>query len=279
MRRTARKSSNRLPPNMLLLEDIYQRWGYELRELESPALAKRLKQFAKDTGYTELSKLREAVLEDKLACERLVDALVPQPRLSLFDASFYLDKLKKCVVPRLKTYPSLKIWIAARPVPEHLCSLAVLLCEEGLIERTKIYVTDLGTTVLQRAKLGTISVNSSLPVQKNYEKAGGQKTLSRYFKRRGRRWTIIDDLRGQFQFFEHNLICDESPNEFQLIICRNFLKHVGKDIRLRVYDLFYRSLPSFGVLALGNKDFSLDCEREIQFKPLDETAQLYRKVG
>jgi chemotaxis protein methyltransferase CheR len=199
--------------------------------------------------------------------------------LSMFsDADFY-QAFRTKVVPQLKTYPFVRIWHAGCSTGEEVYALAILLQEENIGQRTRIYATDLSEEAVAEARLGSFRAAAADEFAGNYLKAGGKGSLSEYFKRKGRRLLVDPSLKKNIVFSEHNLATDGSFNEFQVIICRGILGNFNHRLRERVGRLIYDSLSRFGVLALGANE-SLDAfPYEDTYAVLDAEACLYQKHG
>jgi chemotaxis protein methyltransferase CheR len=194
------------------------------------------------------------------------------------DPTFYVA-LREKVVPLLRTYPFSRIWAAGCSTGEEVYSLAIVLQEEGLYDRTRIYATDINEAVLERARAGVFPLEKMQQYTQNYIKAAGARSFSEYYVAAYDSVQFSRSLVDNVVFAQHNLAMDRSFNEFNLIVCRNVMIYFDKALQDRVHDLFYESLETFGVLALGHKE-------SIQFTPffdryeeLDLPERIYRKVA
>ena len=198
---------------------------------------------------------------------------------SLFrDPTFYAAFREK-VVPMLRTYPFLRIWVAGCSTGEEVYSLAILLEEEGLYEKTRIYATDINQTVLTRAQAGIMPMSKMRDYTQNYIRAGGQRSFSEYYVTEGKSARIDPQLARNVVFAQHNLVSDRSFNEFNVIVCRNVMIYFGKNLQDRVHGLLYESLERLGVLALGLKESIRFTRFEQAYKEIDGAEKIYRKVA
>jgi chemotaxis protein methyltransferase CheR len=157
-------------------------------------------------------------------------------------------------------------------------SLAILLREEGLYDRARIYATDINDKVLTRARAGVFPLEKMRDYTENYIRAGGTESFSRYYKADGGAARFDPELIEQVVFAQHNLVSDAPFNEFNVIVCRNVMIYFGKTLQDRVHELFYESLDPFGILALGHKESIRFTKYEERYEPLDAPEKLYRKM-
>jgi chemotaxis protein methyltransferase CheR len=261
----------------LLLEGIYQHYGYDFRGYALASLKRRLWRRAHAEGLTTLSALQDRVLHDPGCMERLLADLSINVTSMFRDPSFYAA-FRTEVVPLLHTYPFLRIWNAGCSTGEETYSLAILLMEAGLYEKTRIYATDINDAVIDRARRGRFPLDRMRDYTANYLRAGGQEEFSRYYKAEGDEAAFAEDLTSRVVFANHNLVSDGPFNDFNVIVCRNVMIYFGKGLQDRVHDLFYDSLETFGVLALGHKESIKFTPHENRFEQLNSKERLYRKV-
>jgi chemotaxis protein methyltransferase CheR len=183
------------------------------------------------------------------------------------------------VVPLLKTYPTVQLWIAGCSTGEEVYSLAILLEEEGLYERSRIYATDISQPVLRRAKDGIFPLSTMKDYTHNYQLAGGRHDFSDYYTASYDNVIFSQSLKRNLVFSEHNLATDGSFNEFQVILCRNVMIYFNKDLQSRVHNLLYESLSIFGIFGLGNKETLKFTPRAAAYEHLNGKDKLYRKVA
>ena len=259
----------------LLLEAVYRRYHYDFRGYARASLRRRLWRRAHEERVRTLSGLQEKVLHDPLVMERLLRDLSINVTEMFRDPAFF-RAVREQVVPILRTYPYVRVWNAGCSTGEETFSLAIVLEEAGLLERTRIYATDMNDDVLQRARGGRFPLDKMRRYTENYHRAGGEGDFSRFFSVEGDRAIFRSDLMENAVFAQHNLAQDSSFNEFQLVVCRNVLIYFGRPLQERVHDLFLESLGRFGVLALGHKE-SVVASHEDRYELIDPAEKLYRR--
>jgi chemotaxis protein methyltransferase CheR len=193
------------------------------------------------------------------------------------DPTFYLAFREK-VVPLLRTYPFTRVWVAGCSTGEEVYSLAILLEEEGLYERARIYATDINEAVLDRAREGVFPMTKMKEYTQNYIRAGGKRAFSDYYLSAYDGASFDKALTRNVVFAQHNLVSDRSFNEFNVVMCRNVMIYFDRALQSRVHDLFYESLPRFGILALGHKESISFTPHASRYEELDATERLYKKV-
>ncbi|MFA9445326.1 protein-glutamate O-methyltransferase CheR [Egicoccus sp. AB-alg6-2] len=262
----------------VLLEAVTRVYGYDFRNYARASLRRRLWRRVTAEGRSSLSGLLECVLHDPQAMERLrVDLSVTVT--SMFrDPPFFLA-LRRQVVPLLATYPFVRIWVAGCASGEEVYSLAIVLREEGMGDRVRIYATDVSDPILDHARDGRVALDKMRAYSSNYLEAGGRDGLSRYYTVDGR-WARMDpSLRDGVVFARHNLATDGTFNEFHLILCRNVLIYFDRTLQERVHRLFDASLVDLGLLALGARESLVGSVLEERYDALDTETRLYRKMG
>ena len=261
----------------LLLEGVFRRYGYDFRQYARGSLRRRIYKRVLEERASSISNLQELVLRDPQAMERLVLELSINVTAMFRDPSFYLS-LRSRVVPLLHTYPFIRIWVAGCSTGEEVYSLAMLLHEEGLHERARIYATDINEQVLQRAEERIFPLEQMRSYTENYIKAGGRKAFSEYYSAGPKGATFERQLIENVVFAQHNLVSDRSFNEFNLIMCRNVMIYFDKALQNHVHDLFHRSLVNFGILTLGRKESIKFTSHENSYEPIDGLERIYKKV-
>jgi chemotaxis protein methyltransferase CheR len=260
----------------LLLEAIYQRYGYDFRGYARASLRRRLWRRADLEGLRSLSGLQERVLHDPGCLDRLLADLSINVTAMFRDPGFHLA-LRREVLPELRTHPFIRIWVAGCSSGEEVISIAIALREEGMLERARIYATDMDPDVLGRARVGAFALDKVRDYTRNYLAAGGAEAFSDYYAVTGEQAVFDPGLLRPVVFAQHNLATDGSFNEFQLILCRNVLIYFGRDLQDRVLRLFDESLPRRGVLALGRKETLRGTAIEDRYEPLKEAERIYRR--
>jgi chemotaxis protein methyltransferase CheR len=261
----------------LLLEAIYQRYGFDFRDYARASLRRRVWKRANAEGTRTVSALIEKVLHDSGCMERFLLDLSINVTAMFRDPTFFLA-LREKVVPLLRTYPWIRIWDAGCSSGEEVYSLAILLHEEGVLDKCRIYATDMNEVVLNHARAGIFPLSTMQENTSNYLKAGGTGSFSQYYTAKYDSAIFRPELRSNIIFAQHNLATDASFNEFNLIICRNVLIYFNNDLQQRVQRLFHQSLEMFGILGLGRKESLRYNEIEESFEPIDETEKIYRRV-
>jgi chemotaxis protein methyltransferase CheR len=262
----------------LLLEGIYRHYGLDFRGYALASLKRRLARRMREEGVPTLSALQDKVLHDPEAMERLLVALSISVTAMFRDPSFYRAFRDK-VVPLLRTYPFIRLWNAGCATGEETMSLAIVLEEEGLLERTRIYATDFNSGVVDRARRGEFPVARMKAYTENYLNAGGTREFSRYYTADGPVARFSEQLTQNLVFAQHNLVSDGSFNEFHGILCRNVLIYFGNPLQRRVHELFHDSLVNFGVLGLGHKETIRFTPLEHCYEAIDSREKLYRRVA
>jgi len=261
----------------LLLEGVYRKYGFDFREYAPASLRRRVWRRVYAEGLSTISALQERLLHDPASMERLLLDLSINVTAMFRDPSFYVAFRKK-VVPALRTYPFTRIWIAGCSTGEEVYSLAILLHEEEVYDRTRIYATDINEAVLERARAGVFPLDKMREYTQNYIKAGGTRAFSEYYLAKYDGAQFQRALHEQVVFAQHNLVSDRSFNEFNVIICRNVMIYFDRTLQDRVHHLFYDSLMTFGVLGLGHKESIRFSPHEDSFEELDSSERLYKKV-
>ena len=261
----------------LLLEAIERHYGFDFRGYAVGSLRRRLWRSAAEEGVQSISGLQEKVLHEPQAMDRLLSGLSVNVTTMFRDPTFYVA-LREQVVPLLRTYPFTRIWVAGCSTGEEVFSLAILLAEEGLYDRTRIYATDINEVVLERAKLGVFPLDKMQEYTQNYIHAGGDRSFSEYYVAKYEGALFSRALLDNVVFAQHNLVSDRAFNEFNMILCRNVMIYFDRALQNRVHDLFYDSLAMFGVLGLGHKESLRFTPRDDCFEELDGRERLYRKV-
>jgi chemotaxis protein methyltransferase CheR len=261
----------------LLLEGVFRKYGFDFREYAPASLRRRVWRRIYAEGLSTISALQDKLLHDPASMERLLLDLSINVTAMFRDPSFYVAFREK-VVPSLRTYPFTRVWVAGCSTGEEVYSLAILLAEEGLYDRTRIYATDINESVLERARAGVFPLDKMRDYTQNYIKAGGGRAFSEYYLAKYDGAQFQRSLIENVVFAQHNLVSDRSFNEFNVIVCRNVMIYFDRTLQDRVHELFYESLGTFGVLGLGAKESIHFSPHEDGYEELDPSERLYRKV-
>ncbi|HVF52867.1 MAG TPA: protein-glutamate O-methyltransferase CheR [Actinomycetota bacterium] len=262
----------------LLLEAIYRHYGFDFRSYARSSIRRRMWKRAHAEGLTTISALTERVLHEPACMERLMKDLSVNVTSMFRDPSFYLS-FRKNICPILRTYPFVRIWNAGCSTGEETYSLAIILKEEGLYDRTRIYATDINQNVLDQARAGVVPLSKMRGYTDNYLRSGGTAEFSEYYVAREDRVLLSRSLSENVVFAQHNLVSDRSFNEFNVIICRNVMIYFSKDLQDNVHELLYNSLVMFGVLALGRRESIRMARLADRYKPLDDRERMYRRIA
>jgi chemotaxis protein methyltransferase CheR len=262
----------------LLLEGVYRHYGFDFRAYAPASLRRRLRRRVENERVPTITALLDRVLHDPACMERLLRDLSVNVTSMFRDPSFYVAFREK-IVPLLHTYPFTRIWVAGCSTGEEVYSLAILLEEEGLYERARIYATDINDVVLDQARAGVFSLDKMQEYTQNYIRAGGTRAFSEYYVAAYDGAQFERGLARNVVFAQHNLASDRSFNEFQVIVCRNVMIYFDKTLQDRVHGLFYESLAPFGVLGLGHKESIHFTPYEDRYEELDAREKLFRKIA
>ncbi|AAO56214.1 chemotaxis protein methyltransferase CheR, putative [Pseudomonas syringae pv. tomato str. DC3000] len=260
----------------LLIEAIYLQYSYDFRDYSGASIKRRVIHALRQFDCATISALQERVLHDPAAFMQLLQILTIPVSEMFRDPSHFLA-IRKEVVPVLRTYPSIKVWIAGCSTGEEVYSTAILLREEGLLERTIIYATDINPSSLAKAKQGIFSMDNLRAYTENYRHSGGQRNFADYYTS-AYDYAIFDKtLCENVTFADHSLATDSVFSETQFVSCRNVLIYFNKKLQDRAFGLFHDSLCHRGFLALGSKetvDFSAYGDA---FETLVKPERIYRK--
>jgi len=260
----------------LLLEGVWSCYGYDFREYALTSIRRRVRFFMEEEGLSTVTSVQDRVLHDPLALRRFLRALSVNVTAMFRDPGFY-RALREVVVPVMRTYPAVRIWHAGCATGEEVYSVAILLREEGLYDRCRLYATDINDAVLRQAQRGELPLSSMRENTRHYIEAGGGHGFARWYKTRDDRAVLDPELRRNIVFAQHNLATDGSFNDFHLVVCRNVLIYFNRALQDRVHRLLYDSLVRFGFLGLGLKETTRFTPHEAHYEELPE--RLYRKVA
>jgi chemotaxis protein methyltransferase CheR len=260
----------------LLIEAIYQMYHYDFRGYAAASLKRRLRAAMATYGAHSLSQLQDRVLRDPEFFRSLLNFLTV-PVSEMFRDPAYFRALREQVVPLLRTYPSLKVWVAGCSTGEEVYSLAILLREEGLLERTLIYATDINPRTLQKAEAGVYDVDRVAGFTDNHQRSGARSSLSDYYVAAYGRAVFDKSLRRRIVFSDHSLATDSVFAEVHLVSCRNVLIYFNRDLQNRALRLFREALCRKGFLGIGTKE-SLRFSTEVgAFEEFVRESRIFRK--
>jgi chemotaxis protein methyltransferase CheR len=260
----------------LLLEALYQRYHYDFRLYAQASLRRRLRQARDQLGFGTFSALQDALLHDAAMLPRLLDYLTIQVSEMFRDPGYYRTMREK-VLPHLRTYPSLKVWIAGCSGGEELYSFVILFREEGLEERTLFYATDINQQALNYAAAGIYALDRIKTFTENHQKSGGRTSLSDYYTANYARAVFDKSLRNRVVFSDHSLVTDAVFAEVQLISCRNVMIYFDRSFQDRAIGLFRDSLSRHGFLGLGSKESLRFSDHAQAFVEFDRDEKIYQR--
>ncbi|AIQ37875.1 MULTISPECIES: CheR family methyltransferase [Paenibacillus] len=261
----------------LLLDGVHRLYGYDFRNYALPSLKRRIWHHVHAENVLSISALQEKVLHDRACFERFVYSLSIPVTEMFRDPGLFLTFRQK-VVPLLRTYPYIRIWHAGCSTGEEVYSMAILLHEEGLYDKARIYATDMNERSLQQAKEGVYDISRMKQYTKNYLEAGGTRAFSEYYTAKYNSVILQPYLRKNIIFAEHNLATDTSFNEFNVIFCRNVMIYFNDELRDHVHGLFHESLSRFGILVLGSKESIHFTKYSDCYESLDRVEKIYRNI-
>ena len=262
----------------LLLEALFQRYHYDFRNYAQASLKRRLRQAREQLGFASFSAMQESLLHDPAMLAKLLGFLTVQVSEMFRDPS-YFRALREKVAPHLRTYPSLKVWIAGCSSGEELYSLVILFREEGLEQRTLFYATDINQEALAKAAAGIYSLERMQLFTENHRKSGGKSSLSDYYSAAYGAATFDKSLRQRVVFSDHSLATDAVFAETQLISCRNVLIYFDREFQDRALALFKDSLPRKGFLGLGSKESLRFSSHANAFTDFVREEKIYQRQG
>lgn len=261
----------------LLLEGMYRYYGYDFRNYAASSLKRRVRGFLSSEGIANVSALQERIFYDRNCLDRFLLSLTVNVTAMFRDPSFFLT-FRTQVVPLLRTYPFIRIWHAGCSTGEEVYSMAILLQEEGLYQRCRLYATDTNEAVLQQAKSGIFPLGLMQNYTQLYLKAGGKRSFSEYYTAAYDSAILRSSLKENVIFSQHNLATDSSFNEFNVICCRNVLIYFDRVLQKRVHELFYNSLCTFGILGLGKQESIRFTPYTEHYEEISRPEKLYRRL-
>lgn len=260
----------------LLIEAIYRRYGYDFRSYARASLERRIRDFQASAGCASVSEMIPRVLHDAAFSARLVHHF-SIPVTELFRDPWVYRAVREQIVPVLRTWPHVKVWLAGCATGEEVYSLAIVLRETGLCQRTTLYATDFNEEALARAREGIYPIERLPDASRNYQRAGGAGSLADYYHAAYDSAVMDGALRQRIVFASHNLVSDSAFGEMHLVFCRNVLIYFNPDLQERVLQLFSDSLVNGGFLCLGTKETLPFTPADAAFEAVDRKARIYKK--
>ncbi|MBS1953269.1 MAG: protein-glutamate O-methyltransferase CheR [Cyanobacteria bacterium SZAS-4] len=267
-----------LPIVQSITATLLDKSGFDLSVYSDTFIRRRLFALINMEGLDGLDDLHRRISTDSKLLKRLLQSL-PIYTTELFRDPPFFKNFRQEVVPILKTYPYLRIWHAGCSTGEEAYSMAILLKEEGLYDRSKIYATDLHAPLLEKARAGIYPIRWLQGNADNYIKAGGAENFSMYYTLTAKHVVLDPSLKRNIVFAQHNLTTDGVFNEFNVILCRNVLIYFNWTFQRRVHSLLHESLILLGLLGLGNNESIRGSGMEVCYKQTESKVKLYQKVN
>ena len=261
----------------LLLETIFEKYSYDFRGYAMTSVRRRVLSAMSKFDIQTVSRLQERVLHDDGFFFELLQYLTVPTSEMFRDPNYFLTMREK-VIPILKTYPSIKVWIAGCSTGEEVYSFAILFKEENILDRTMIYATDINPASLKKAEQGILPLDKVKEFTLNYQKSGGKASFSDYYTANYGSILMDKNLRKNVVFADHSLATDQVFSEVQLVSCRNVLIYFEKELQDRALNLFWESLPRKGFLGLGSKESIRFSTLSNQFTEFAKDERIYQRL-
>lgn len=261
----------------LLLEAVSLRYGYDFREYAIAPLRRSISAGMQGEGAPTISAYQDRLLHDASCMQRFVSR-VGVSVSGMFREVDTWRCLREEVIPMLRTFPSVRIWMVGCATGEEVYSLAITLREEGLYDRSSIYATDMNEDALGIARVGALPIERLHSFENDYLRSGGQSSLSTYFTTSGRFARLKRNLLSNVTWAQHNLVTDASFNDFQLIVCTNVLIYFRPSLQQRAHRLFCESLIRSGFLAIGQRESLIFAPESSRYQPVRDGVSVFRKV-
>lgn len=260
----------------LLLEAVFQQYGYDFRDYSEAHIRRRITNRMSLSGIQSISEMQHKVLHDSSFAAKLLQDLSITVTEMFRDPLFY-KVLREKVIPVLKTYSFIKIWHAGCATGQEAYSMAIILREEGLYERTTIYATDFNQQALDKAREGIFTTDLMKDYTRNYQQAGGKEMFSNYYTSDYDLCIMDQSLKKNIVWANHNLVTDSVFAEVNLVLCRNVLIYFNKTLQNKVQHLFYDSLIQGGILCLGSKESLRFSDVDSKYTELDKKQRIFKK--
>ena len=262
----------------LLLEGIFRRYGYDFRSYARASLERRIRTHLSQEGMTRISELIPWMLHSEEHFSKLARWFSISVTEMFRDPPVFV-RLRRDIMPLLKTFPFVKVWAAGCATGEEVYSLAVVFAETGMLPRSTIFGTDFNDESLRIARQGVYAADRIQDFTRNYQESGGTKSFADYYHARAYAATLAASLKKHITFANHNLATDQVFSEMHLILCRNVLIYFNRQLQDRALRLFADSLVHGGFLVLGSKESLQFSSVADQFEIVDTTARIYKKVS
>ena len=262
----------------LFFEGVFRHYGYDFRGYARSSLRRRLANVMRKEGVATISALQDRVLHARASWDRCLQDISVNVSAMFRDPQFFLA-FRRVAVPMLRTYPFIRIWQAGASLGEEAYSLAILLHEEGLYDRSLIYATDINEAALRQARDGIYPADLMQRYTQNYLAAGGTRSFSEYYTARYDFAILRPALRDNIVFAQHNLVSDGPFNEFNVVLCRNVMIYFTRSLQEHALGLLDASLGKFGILGLGAGESLRLTRFDKAYETLVDGQKLYKRNG
>ncbi|GAA4803909.1 protein-glutamate O-methyltransferase CheR [Olivibacter ginsenosidimutans] len=260
----------------LLINDLQEIYGYDFRDYSKASLKRQVNRLFTTDKFPSFAEMRYRLKADKTYLKRFIENITVNVTEMFRDADFF-RYLRDHIIPTLGTYPFIRIWVAGCSTGEEAYSIAILMKEANLLQKTLIYATDLNPAVLEHGRQGIFNLKRMKLYSENYIQAGGTEEFSSYYTANYHHAKLNSEFTQRIIFSQHNLVSDGSFNEFQLISCRNVLIYFNTSLQNKVFNLFDSSLGRLGYLALGTKETMLFSSMANRYKQVRPDTKIWRK--
>ena len=260
----------------LLLNDLLEIFGYDFTSYSKASIKRRINRLFSLDKFPSFAEFRYHLRTDSNYIKRFVEQITVNVTEMFRDPTFY-QTLREQVLPHLGTYPFIRIWLAGCSTGEEAYSIAIMLKELNMLDKSLLYATDLNPEVLDKARKGIFPLSQMKQYSENYILSGGKNDFSSYYSANYSVAKFDDNLKSNMIFSTHNLVSDHSFNQFQLILCRNVLIYFDKELQAKVFTLFDQSLENLGFLALGSKETLRFSSITSKFRQL-KSEKIWRKI-
>ncbi len=262
----------------IILNDLIDQYGYDFTQYSKPSIKRRIIRLISTDGFHEFSEFRSRLKKDTRYLERFVEQVTVNVTEMFRDPSFY-KSLRDSVLPILATWPTIRIWHAGCSTGEEVYSMAILLHEANLLDKSLLYATDINPKALEKVREGIFPLSRMKEYSENYIIAGGKENFSSYYSVQNDSAKFNERFGEKIVLAVHNLVSDASFNEFQLILCRNVMIYFDKHLQDKTIHLFYKSLEMQGFLALGTKETLKFTDIGKKFQHLDGKEKIWQKLS
>lgn len=260
----------------LLLKAVFRLSGYDFRLYNRSSITRRIENRMRISNLSTITELTNRIIHNKDYLHQILNDFSINVTEMFRNPSFF-KAFREEIIPKLRDFPEIRIWHAGCATGEEVFSMAILMEEEGLMDKTVIYATDMNEDVLEKAKNGVFPIHKMQAYTKNYQLAGGKESFSQYYKTDRQYAYFHKTLLENIIFAQHNLVTDQSFNEFHIIICRNVLIYFTQKLQNQVHHLFYESLMNGGFLGLGDKETLRFIDIVSNYNEVNNSERIYQK--